>query len=247
MKALQPSDPPEVGRYRLLGWLGGGGMGQVFLGQSPGGRLVAVKLIRTELAADPGFRARFAREVAAARHVSGMFTAAVVDADPDGPQPWLVTAYVPGPSLADAVIKHGPLPIRSLLTLAAGLAEGLGVIHAGGMIHRDLKPSNVLLASDGPRKPRTVVLAYFAAINRHDWHRVWALGGKNLGRSYRGMVAGYRLTAHDDVTSLRVRGDTVYVHLLAHQTTGAAQSYRMRYVIHDGIITAGHALPPGTN
>jgi hypothetical protein len=151
VKPLQPGDPQRVGRYQLLGRLGAGGMGQVFLGQSPGGRLVAVKLIRAELAADREFRARFAREVAAARHVSGMFTAAVVDADPDAPQPWLVTAYVPGPSLAEAVDGQGPLPLSSVLTLAAGLAEGLGAIHAEGMVHRDLKPSNVLLASDGPR------------------------------------------------------------------------------------------------
>ena len=151
LKPLQPGDPQRVGRYQLLGRLGAGGMGQVFLGQSPGGRLVAVKLIRADLAADRVFRARFAREVAAARHVSGMFTAPVVDADPEAPQPWLVTAYVPGPSLADAVDGQGPLPLASVLTLAAGLAEGLGAIHAEGMVHRDLKPSNVLLASDGPR------------------------------------------------------------------------------------------------
>ena len=151
VKPLQPGDPQRVGRYQLLGRLGAGGMGLVFLGQSPGGRLVAVKLIRAGLAADREFRARFAREVAAARHVSGMFTAAVVDADPDAPQPWLVTAYVPGPSLAEAVDGQGPLPLTSVLTLAAGLAEGLGAIHAEGMVHRDLKPSNVLLASDGPR------------------------------------------------------------------------------------------------
>ncbi|HEY6276283.1 MAG TPA: protein kinase [Streptosporangiaceae bacterium] len=151
MKGLEPGDPQRVGRYRLLGRLGSGGMGRVFLGQSPGGRLVAVKLIRPELAADPEFRARFAREVAAARHVSGMFTAAVVDADPEGPQPWLDTAYVPGPSLSAAVARHGPLPVSSCLTLAAGLAEGVGAVHAAGMVHRDLKPSNVLLAGDGPR------------------------------------------------------------------------------------------------
>ena len=151
MKPLQSEDPRQVGRYQLLGRLGAGGMGQVFLGQSPGGRLVAVKLIRGELAADREFRVRFAREVAAARHVSGMFTAPVVDADLDAPRPWLVTAYVPGPSLAEAVDTQGPLPLTSVLTLAAGLAEGLGAIHAEGMVHRDLKPSNVLLASDGPR------------------------------------------------------------------------------------------------
>jgi len=151
VKPLQSEDPRRVGRYQLLGRLGAGGMGQVFLGQSPGGRLVAVKLIRDELAADREFRVRFAREVAAARHVSGMFTAPVVDADLDAPRPWLVTGYVPGPSLAEAVDSQGPLPLSSVLTLAAGLAEGLGAIHAENMVHRDLKPSNVLLASDGPR------------------------------------------------------------------------------------------------
>ncbi len=150
MKPLQSEDPRQVGRYQLLGRLGAGGMGEVFLGQSPGGRLVAVKLIRGELAADREFRVRFAREVAAARHVSGMFTAPVVDADLDAPRPWLVTAYVPGPSLAEAVDTQGPLPLSSVLTLAAGLAEGLEAIHAESMVHRDLKPSNVLLASDGP-------------------------------------------------------------------------------------------------
>jgi hypothetical protein len=151
VKPLRSEDPRQVGRYQLLGRLGAGGMGEVFLGQSPGGRLVAVKLIRGELAADREFRVRFAREVAAARHVSGMFTAPVVDADLDAPRPWLVTAYVPGPSLAEAVDTQGPLPLSSVLTLAAGLAEGLEAIHAEGMVHRDLKPSNVLLASDGPR------------------------------------------------------------------------------------------------
>jgi serine/threonine protein kinase len=126
-------------------------MGQVFLGQSPGGRMVAVKLIRADLASDPDFRARFAREVTTARTVSGIFTVPVVDADVDGPQPWLVTAFVDGPSLADAVASRGPLPPGTVLTLAAGLAEGLEVIHAVGVVHRDLKPSNVLLADDGPR------------------------------------------------------------------------------------------------
>jgi len=126
-------------------------MGQVFLGVSPGGRPVAVKAIRPELASDPQFRVRFAREVAAARTVSGMFTAMVVGADVDGPMAWLATAYVPGPSLAEAVDEHGPLPEGSLLALAGGLAEALAAIHAAGVTHRDLKPSNVLLAEDGPR------------------------------------------------------------------------------------------------
>ena len=532
MKPLQPGDPQWVGRYQLQGRLGAGGMGQVFLGQSPGGRLVAVKVIHAELAADPEFRARFAREVAAARQVSGIFTAAVVDADPDAPQPWLVTAYVPGPSLADAVDSQGPLPLTSVLTLAAGLAEGLGAIHAQGMVHRDLKPSNVLLASDGPRiidfgisraadataltranlvigspgfmspeqamgqevgpasdifslgavlvfaatgegpfgegtvtallyrvahdppiidrlpgrlrslvkrclakdprarpttdeilaelgttdpaanwlpppvaqtlggyaqpvpataadaatppgqtpptqipptqvpptevpptqasparapygpapttpvprrgpsvpvpgpagatagppavaapgepaasghaagvttpfewrpapprprprrrspgkvaagallavvlagagvalaltsrgvfggqptppasspavpSPSAVVESYFAAINAHDWRRVWDLGGKNLGQTYSQMVAGYRSTAHDVLASIHVHGDKVTVRLLARETNGTVQTYRASYVVRDGVITAGHATLLGTS
>jgi serine/threonine protein kinase len=148
---LQPRDPRKVGPYWLLGRLGSGGMGQVFLGRSPGGRLVAVKLVRAELAGQAEFRSRFAREVAAARTVSGVFTAAVVDADVDAPVPWLATAYVAGPSLNEAITRYGPLPATSVLALAAGLAEGLGAIHAAGIVHRDLKPSNVLLAEDGPR------------------------------------------------------------------------------------------------
>jgi hypothetical protein len=151
LAALQADDPRRIGPYMLLGRLGSGGMGRVYLARSPGGRQVAVKVIRPQLAEDEGFRARFAREVSAARKVGGLFTAQVVDADLDSPVPWLVTAYVPGTSLKEAVEQHGPLPTATVLALAAGLAEGLNAIHAAGVIHRDLKPSNVLLAPDGPR------------------------------------------------------------------------------------------------
>jgi hypothetical protein len=148
---LQPSDPRLIGPYRLIGRLGAGGMGRVFLGVSAAGRPVAVKIIHAELAADPEFRARFGVEVAAARKVSGLFTALVVDADVDAQVPWLATAYVSGPSLSEAVRDRGPLSAASLLALAAGLAKSLSAIHAAGVIHGDLKPSNVLLALDGPR------------------------------------------------------------------------------------------------
>jgi len=150
-RGLQPGDPRLIGPYRLVGQLGCGGMGQVFLGLSAGGRPVAVKVIRAELAADQEFRVRFGREVAAARRVSGLFTALVVDADVDGPVPWLATAYVSGPALSEAVTGHGPMSARSALALAAGLAEGLSAIHAASVVHCDLKPSNVLLSQDGPR------------------------------------------------------------------------------------------------
>jgi eukaryotic-like serine/threonine-protein kinase len=125
VQELQAGDPELIGAYRVVRRLGSGGMGRVFLGRSPGGRMLAIKVIRAELAEDPEFRARFRREVAAARSVSGLFTAPVVDADTEAPVPWLATAYIAGSSLADTVTRHGPLPATSVLALAAGLAEGL--------------------------------------------------------------------------------------------------------------------------
>jgi hypothetical protein len=151
MEDLRPEDPRQLGDYQLLARIGSGGMGQVFLAQSQGGRPLAIKVIRPELAGDGGFRKRFSQEVASARSVNGLYTALVVDADADGAAPWLATVYVPGPSLAEAVDEHGPLPVESVRTLAAGLAESLKAIHTAGIVHRDLKPSNVLLAEDGPR------------------------------------------------------------------------------------------------
>ncbi|MET9885564.1 serine/threonine-protein kinase [Streptomyces sp. NPDC006430] len=150
MEPLDPSDPARIGPYTLSGRLGTGGMGSVYLGRSAGGRTVAVKLVRADLADDPAFRARFRGEVEAARAVAGAFTAPVVGADPDAPVPWMATAFVPGISLHRAVTEGGPLPGEALRALTAGIAEALVNIHAAGLMHRDLTPGNVLLALDGP-------------------------------------------------------------------------------------------------
>ncbi|MGP3683666.1 protein kinase domain-containing protein [Streptomyces sp. IBSNAI002] len=153
MKPLETGDPTSVGegRYRLVGRLGQGGMGVVYLGRSQSGRAVAVKVVRPELSTEPGFRRRFADEVAAARRVGGFHTAPVVDADPDGDPAWLVTAFVPGPTLQAVLASVGSLPLDTLTVLAAGLAEALEAIHRAGVIHRDLKPANIIVAEDGPR------------------------------------------------------------------------------------------------
>ena len=151
MEPLQADDPTQVGRYRLVGRLGVGGMGRVYAATGPDGRRAAIKVIRDDLADDTGFRHRFRREVAAASAVAGLFTARVLDADPDGDPPWLATEFVEGPSLREAVLTHGPMPEHALLDLARGLAEALAAIHAAGLVHRDLKPANVLLSPAGPR------------------------------------------------------------------------------------------------
>ena len=148
---LRRWDPEQIGGYALAGRLGAGAMGQVYLGRSASGRLVAVKTIKIEFADEPGFRTRFAQEVAAARRVSGAFTAAVVAADPEADVPWLATAYVPAPALSTLVRACGPLPAPAVRWLAAGCAEALESIHGAGLVHRDLKPSNVLVSPDGPR------------------------------------------------------------------------------------------------
>jgi serine/threonine kinase PknH len=148
---LSSEDPREIGGYRILARLGAGGMGRVYLAATQSGRRLALKLVRPEFCDDPEFRRRFRQEVTAAQRVHSLFTAPLVDADPDAPRPWLVTAYVPGPSLAEVIMGHGPLPVPTVRRLMAGVAEALQAIHAAGVIHRDLKPSNVLLAADGPR------------------------------------------------------------------------------------------------
>ncbi|WP_431969743.1 protein kinase domain-containing protein [Nocardia sp. bgisy134] len=151
MEPLGTNDPRRIGDYRLLGVLGAGGMGRVYLGRNAGGRTVAVKVIRPDLVGGDEFRTRFRREVAAARRVGGRFTAPVLDADVDADPPWLATGYVAGFALSEAVERFGTFAEATLLVLARGLAEALVAVHEAGVVHRDLKPSNVLLAVDGPK------------------------------------------------------------------------------------------------
>ncbi|WUI01609.1 serine/threonine protein kinase [Spirillospora sp. NBC_00431] len=150
-EALRPEDPGELGPYRLVGRLGRGGMGTVFLGEDGDGRRVAVKVINRELAGEAAFRDRFRREVTAARQVRRFCTAPVLDAELDQDPLYVVTEYIEGPSLERAVADRGPLPGSDLEGLAVGVATALAAIHGAGIVHRDLKPANVLLSSTGPR------------------------------------------------------------------------------------------------
>ncbi|MEU4354468.1 serine/threonine-protein kinase [Streptomyces virginiae] len=151
MHPLEAGEPRTIGTYRLLGRLGAGGMGRVYLGRSAGGRTVAVKIVHPHFASDEEFRARFRREVEAARRVGGEWTAPVLDADPEAAVPWVATGYVAGPSLDRALAAHGPLPEASVRAIGAGLARALVAVHGLGLVHRDVKPSNVMLTLDGPR------------------------------------------------------------------------------------------------
>src|ERR1700678_1302199 len=151
MQPLTSDDPAAIGGYRLEARLGSGGMGRVYLAFTPAGRPVALKVVRSDLGDDQDFRIRFEQEIQAARRVRGLYTAELIDADPSATPPWLVTAYVPGPSVEEVIDRDGPMPEAMVFRLIAGVAEALQAIHAAGVIHRDLKPSNVLLAQDGPR------------------------------------------------------------------------------------------------
>ena len=151
MEPLEPGDPATIGPFLLLGRLGSGGMGLVYLGRLSSGRPVAIKVVHEHFAQHPDFRERFAREVRAARTVGGFWTAAVVDADPTARKPWLASEFIEGPTLDKAVSPTDPLPLDAVRTVGLGLVEALIAIHHANLIHRDLKPSNVVLAAQGPR------------------------------------------------------------------------------------------------
>ncbi|MFG1887359.1 protein kinase [Micromonospora sp. NPDC049051] len=195
---LEPEDPVAVGDIRLLGRIGEGGMGRVYLGLTQADRAVAVKVVKDPYSTDPSFRARFAREAAIASRVGGVFTAPVVSHDAEAARPWLATAFVPGLNLAVAVARHGTLPLNGVWRLAAGVAEALKAIHAAGIVHRDLKPGNVLLAADGPR-----VIDF--GISRIDGEYDLTQTGVRMGTpSYMSpeQVRGEKATAATDVFAL---------------------------------------------
>jgi protein kinase-like protein len=171
VRKLHDGEPRVIGGYRLVGVIGAGGMGRVFLAVGPDGRLAAVKQVLSGLVEDPGSRVRFVREVEASRRVSGAYTAAVMDADPGAASPWLASVYVPGPSLQEVVERSGPLPERSLRRLAVGLVVALVEIHRVGLVHRDFKPGNVLLTDDGPR-----VIDFGIALTAQDAERLTTTG-----------------------------------------------------------------------
>jgi serine/threonine protein kinase len=226
VERLRARDPRGVGPYRFLGRLGSGGMGLVCLARGADGRLVAVKLVHQEIAADPDYRRRFAREVRAATALTGRFTVAVLDADPDAPQPWYAAEFIDGPTLGEVVRKSGPLPARALRALAAGLADALAALETAGLVHRDVKPDNILLAPDGPK------LIDFGLAHRETDSILTRVGSVVGSPGYMSpeQIAGRGATTASDVFAL---GAVLAYAAQAHGPFGAgpseARMYRTRF------------------
>ncbi|MDF4252687.1 serine/threonine-protein kinase [Streptomyces sp. WMMB303] len=202
MRSLRADDPERIGQYRLLGRLGEGGMGSVYLAQSPRGRTVAVKLVRPELAGHAEFRHRFEQEVGAARRVGGEWTAPVLDADTEADPPWVATGYIPGITLYEAVADRGtPLPARTLRILANRLARALGAVHEAGLVHRDVKPSNILVTIDGPRVIDFGIARALETVADAHLTRTGAVVG-SPGFMSPEQVRGDRVTGSSDIFSL---------------------------------------------
>ncbi|MQY19230.1 serine/threonine-protein kinase [Nocardia macrotermitis] len=237
MKPLGTNDPCSAGRHRLLAVIGQGAMGRVLLGRAPDGRLVAVKMVHRQLARSPEFRARFRMEVQASQRVTGAYTAAVMDADPDAPEPWLASMYVPGPSLREAVEELGPLPLGGLRLLTAGLAAALLEIHRAGMIHRDLKPANVLLGADGPR-----VIDFGIARALETQTQLTSTGSLIGSPAFMSpeQAEGHDLTTASDVFS--VGGMLVLAATGRHPFPGESTPQTLYNVVHTRADTSG--VPP---
>ncbi|MFI1809263.1 protein kinase [Streptomyces sp. NPDC020422] len=220
MDQLTAEDPPHIGPYRLIARLGAGGMGRVYLARSEGGRTVAVKVVQTEFAQHAEFRARFAREVTAAKRVGGAWTAAVLDADTDAETPWVATQYIPGPDLHAVVAeRHGPLPEQSVRVLANRLALALRAVHEAGLVHRDLKPSNVLVTVDGPRVIDFGIARALDSISGDSLQTRTGMVIGSPGFMSPEQVRGLHVTAASDVFSL---GSVLAYAATARQPFGAA-------------------------
>ncbi|MFE9573955.1 serine/threonine-protein kinase [Streptomyces sp. NPDC006692] len=228
MEPLHAADPANLGPFVLRARLGSGGMGTVYLAQSPSGRFVAVKTVHPELTDDSGFRERFRREVEAARSISGFYTASVVDADLEGAVPWVATVYVDAPDLATLIAEGGPLPESDVRDVGAGLAEALAAIHRTGLVHRDLKPGNILVTLDGPR-----IIDFGIARVLHDGPALTTLGAAigTPGFMSPEQAQGLTVSPASDVFSL---GAVLYYAAVGQGPFGTGTAHALLYrVVHD--------------